>query len=73
MSVAKDMSICPYCREPINAAATKCKHCQSDLSTARKKRRSLFSQFNTFRYGFLFGVCFSIVLAVLIYIEFFRE
>ncbi len=25
---------CPYCAEPINPAATRCKHCQADLGTA---------------------------------------
>jgi len=27
-----ELSICPYCKEPIKANAIKCKHCQSDLS-----------------------------------------
>ena len=29
-----DMRVCPYCAEPIRAAAIKCKHCGSDVSPA---------------------------------------
>lgn len=29
--IAEGMKLCPYCAEEVKAAATKCKHCQSDL------------------------------------------
>jgi hypothetical protein len=29
--VSDGMKLCPYCAEEVKAAATKCKHCQSDL------------------------------------------
>jgi predicted amidophosphoribosyltransferase len=73
MSVAKSTGVCPYCKEPINAAATKCKHCQSDLSDVRKKRQSLFSRYNTFKVGFTTGAAFAVLLVILIYLQFFSE
>ncbi len=73
MSVAKAAGTCPYCKEQINAAATKCKHCQSDLSDYRKKKPSLLSRYNTFKIGFITGVCFAVALGILIYFQFFSE
>jgi hypothetical protein len=32
--VADGMKLCPYCAEEVRMAATKCKHCQSDLPIA---------------------------------------
>ncbi|HVP07629.1 MAG TPA: hypothetical protein VMS71_07295, partial [Candidatus Acidoferrum sp.] len=66
MSVAKTMGVCPYCREPIQAEATKCKHCQSDLTSIKKPKRSYFARFNTFKYGFVVGVCFTVLLLILV-------
>lgn len=72
MSVAKSLTACPYCKEPIAAGATKCKHCQSDLAAASKKKKSLFARYDTFRLGFVAGIVFTIVVGILIYIQFFK-
>ena len=69
MSVAKVLATCPFCKEPIAGGATKCKHCQSDLSSLQKKKGSLFDRFDNFRFGFLTGVLFSISLAILLYMQ----
>jgi predicted amidophosphoribosyltransferase len=73
MSLAKTAGVCPYCKEPIHPQAVKCKHCQSDLSATKKSTRAAFTKHLTFRNGFLTGVVFSIVMAVLAYFQFFRE
>ncbi len=73
MSVAKTMGVCPFCKEPINAEAIKCKHCQSDLTEIKKPKRSYFARLNTFKHGFLIGVGFTILLVILIYFQFFSE
>jgi hypothetical protein len=70
MSVAKSMTACPYCKEPIAAGATKCKHCQSDLASVSKKKRSFFARLDTFRLGFATGIVFTIIVGVLIYLQF---
>jgi hypothetical protein len=72
MSVAKQTVICPFCREPILAGATKCKHCQSNLAEIKEKKGSIFQKYNTFRFGFMTGVVFTIVLFILVYWQFFR-
>jgi hypothetical protein len=73
MSLAKSTGVCPYCKEQINSAATKCKHCQSDLSDYRKKKPPFLARFNTFKFGFIAGVGFAVVLGVLVYLEFFSD
>ncbi len=73
MSLAKTAGACPYCKEPIHPQAVKCKHCQSDLSAAKKSKSSRFTKYLTFRNGFLTGVIFSIVMAILLYVQFFKE
>lgn len=73
MSVAKTMTVCPYCKEPIATGATRCKHCQSDLAAVAKKKRSVFAKYNTFRFGFLTGIIFTITLGLLVYLQFFRK
>ncbi len=73
MSVAKETVACPFCREQIHPQATKCKHCQSDLTAVKKKKPSIFAKYNSFRYGFAVGVVFAVVVALLGYIEFFSE
>ena len=65
MTLAKPLTKCPYCLEPIAAGATRCKHCQADLTA--KKSKGSFAKLDTFRAGFLVGVLFSIILGVLIY------
>jgi len=71
MTLAKQSATCPYCREVIAAGATRCKHCQADLAKAgTAKNKSRFASYNTFRMGFLAGVLFSIVLAILAYFQF---
>ena len=72
MSVAKPLKKCPFCREPIAADAVRCKHCQADLagSVSQETRRSPLSRLNTFRAGFLSGLLFAVVMAVVVYIHF---
>jgi hypothetical protein len=71
MTVAKQTITCPYCREPIIAGATRCKHCQADLAKKdESKKASRFGKYSTFRIGFLVGVLFSIVIAILAYFQF---
>ncbi len=67
------MTTCPYCKEPIAAGATRCKHCQSDLAEVSKKRKSFFAKYDTFRLGFLTGIVFTITVSLLIYFQFFKK
>ncbi len=67
------MTVCPYCKEPIAAGATRCKHCQSDLAAVSKNKQSFFAQFDTFRLGFVSGIVFTIVVAILVYYQFFKQ
>ncbi len=71
MSVAKVSATCPFCKESILEGATKCKHCQSDLSELKRKKKSYFARFNTFKFGFLFGLILVTVLELVIYFRFF--
>ena len=71
MSLAKTSTICPFCKEPIMEGATKCKHCQSDLSELKRKKRSYFARYNSFKYGFWTGAGTVIVLGLIIYFRFF--
>jgi predicted amidophosphoribosyltransferase len=66
MVVVKPLKKCPYCREPIAAEATRCKHCQADLTDKPKSRSGRWREYDNFRVGFLTGVLFSILLALLI-------
>ena len=70
MTVAKATARCPYCREPIQPGATRCKHCHAELETSNKRTNPL-TRLNTFRTGFLSGVLFSIIVAILLYAQFF--
>ncbi len=70
MSVAKETIRCPFCREAIASGATRCKHCHADLSDGKKKRSPL-ARCNTFRFGFLTGILFTLTLFVLIYYQFY--
>jgi hypothetical protein len=65
MSVAKQLQKCPFCLEPIMAGATRCKHCQADLAAAKSKKKSRLARYQTFRMGFLTGMLFSLILAIL--------
>ena len=56
---------CPKCKEAVNAAAIRCKHCHAEIGTAKKK--SLWSGQNTFRLGFLSGILFALIVVLLIY------
>ncbi len=69
MAVPKLMVKCPLCREPIVAGATKCKHCHSDLSSLSSSKSSRFQGINTFRFGFLSGVLFTLALVLLTYLH----
>ena len=74
MTLAKQLTACPYCKEPIATGATRCKHCQADLIKAdAAKNKSRFAKHNNFRMGFLVGVIFSIVLAILAWFQFSSE
>ncbi len=66
MSVAKQMTKCPFCLEPIPAEAKKCKHCHSELP---QKKKGLFAKYNTFRMGFLLGILFTLIIAILTYYQ----
>ncbi|HUV30959.1 MAG TPA: hypothetical protein VMY05_07730 [Acidobacteriota bacterium] len=68
MAVVRETVKCPYCFEPIMAKATRCRHCHADLVSTTRKRT--FGKHNTFRTGFLAGVLFTIIMAVLIYLQF---
>ncbi|HOP07839.1 MAG TPA: hypothetical protein PLF13_11185 [candidate division Zixibacteria bacterium] len=69
MVVVKQLTKCPFCLEPIAAGATRCKHCQADLSSNRKKKAFIY-KLNTFRTGFLTGVLFSLLLVIIIWFHF---
>lgn len=71
MSLAKETIRCPYCREPIVAGATRCKHCHADLGDRTKKKPLGLGKVNTFRVGFLAGILFAILIEWLIYLQFF--
>lgn len=71
MSLAKETTRCPYCKEQIAEGAVRCKHCHADLVKREEKKGSRFTKLNTFRTGFLCGIAFSIVIAVLAYFQFF--
>jgi hypothetical protein len=71
MTVAKPLTPCPYCREPIRAGATRCRYCHADLTSYHKAKKSFLSRYNDFRHGFLAGVLFVLVILVLIYLQFF--
>ena len=70
MSVTANTTRCPYCKEIINAEATRCRHCHADL-TENKKKRSILARYNTFRIGFICGVVFTVILILLIYLQFY--
>ncbi len=70
MSVAKQTQKCPFCLEPMLAGATRCKHCQADLTEIAKKKSRLAGH-DTFRHGFLTGILFSLLLALLLYAHFY--
>ena len=69
MSLVKETARCPFCKEVIAAGATRCKHCHAELGGSKKKR-SVLAGLNTFRTGFLTGVLFSIIVAILLYMQF---
>ncbi len=69
MSVASLTEKCPHCREPIKSGATRCKHCHADLATPPSKR-SVFAGYNTFRFGFLTGILFTLIILLLVYLQF---
>jgi len=70
MAVVKELIKCPFCFEPINAKATRCKHCHADLGGGANRKKKPTDRYDTFRLGFLVGVLFSIIMAILIYLQF---
>lgn len=71
MTIAKEMTRCPLCKEPIIAGASRCRHCQADLGSLSAKKKTYFSKVNDFRHGFLTGILFTLLLVVLAYFQFF--
>ena len=71
MSVVKDIKKCPYCRESIAAEASICKYCQSELTSGSKK--SFWAKYNNFRFGFLCGILFCLILTVIYILHFTGE
>lgn len=45
--------------------ATRCKHCQTDLSASNGHKKSRLARYQTFRTGFLAGMLFSLILGTL--------
>jgi len=70
MSLAKETTRCPFCKEPIAAGAIRCKHCHADLARREDKKKSFLGRYDNFRAGFIVGVVFSIVIAALAYWQF---
>ena len=70
MPVAKLLKKCPYCTEPINASATRCKHCHADLGTPPTRKPAALTRLDSFRSGFLSGIVFCVILAILLYLQF---
>jgi hypothetical protein len=70
MSLAKETTRCPFCKEPISIGAIRCKHCHADLVSREEKKKSYFAKYDNFRAGFIGGVVFSIVIAALAYWQF---
>jgi hypothetical protein len=73
MSIAKAIEKCPFCKEPIISGAVRCKHCHADLKPVGTKKPSRLAKLNTFRVGFVSGLVFSIVLAILYYLQFYTS
>jgi predicted amidophosphoribosyltransferase len=70
MPLAKQLKKCPYCAEPINASATRCKHCHADLGGTSSGKPSTLARLDSFRSGFLSGILFCLILAILLYFQF---
>jgi len=73
MSVAKELQKCPFCLEPIMAGATRCKHCQVDLTAIGQEKRSRLAKLQTFKTGFLTGLLFSLIIVLLLWAHFYWE
>lgn len=71
MSVAYQTASCPYCKEPIARGALRCKHCHAELGKKREVSSPL-AKLNSFRTGFLSGILFALVVAVLLYLQFYQ-
>ena len=71
MAIAKEMTRCPLCKEPIIAGASRCRHCHADLAVTSSKKKSWFVKIDDFRHGFLTGILFTLILVVLAYFQFF--
>ncbi|MDF1545550.1 MAG: hypothetical protein P1R58_10655 [bacterium] len=69
MSVVKLAVKCPHCKEPIIAGSTRCKHCHAELVSSTKKTSPL-KKLDTFRAGFLSGLLFSLLIALIGWLHF---
>jgi len=70
MRIVKGTERCPFCKEKIIAGATKCKHCHSDLTLAKKKR--WWQKYNNFKIGLLSGTSITLIILLFIYFYFIR-
>ena len=69
MSLAKETKRCPFCQEQISATAIRCKHCHADLSGPEKQSKNRLGKYDNFRVGFISGIIFSAVMAILAYLQ----
>ncbi|MDX9858336.1 MAG: hypothetical protein RBT76_11130 [candidate division Zixibacteria bacterium] len=69
MSLVKETKRCPYCQEAISVTAIRCKHCHADLSGPAKSSINRSARYNTFRFGFVAGLLFSVMIAILGYLH----
>jgi len=70
MAVVKEISQCPFCKEPIANGAVRCKHCHADLKPNTQKK-SWLAKYNNFRVGFLSGILFTLIISILAYYHFY--
>ena len=70
MAIVKEITRCPFCKEPVILGASKCKHCLSELNDSSKVGKKLLASLNTFRFGFALGILFALLLTLLAYLHF---
>ncbi|MCP4570212.1 MAG: hypothetical protein GY841_21750 [FCB group bacterium] len=63
---ARNVKPCPFCRELIDRAAVRCRHCHGDLKTPIRKKKQPFGS-SPFMIGFYTASIIWIIL-IIIYI-----